>query len=303
LLSALCYTGANVFLRAVDDCDPFWVSAMKALPTVVALGPVVALLRIRGRQLLPAPGGVAAIIAVGALAQVGGNASFQFSLGQIGVALAVPLSLGGMIVAAAIMGRVFLYEPVTLKAALALALLLAAIVVLSFGAGDARRSVVGLALAEATPWQVVAGVAAACFSGLAYSILNVVLRYFLTRQGASLPAILLTVALTGTVCLGTVTWLRIGLPGMLATRPLDLVLMLAAGSCNTIAFISLTRSLQLTSVVYVNALNATQATLASIAGVLIFHEALSPWLATGVALTIAGLLCLAHAHRAMRAPP
>jgi len=34
----------------------------------------------------------------------------------------------------------------------------------------------------------------------------------------------------------------------------------------------------------------------------IFREALSPWLTLGVGLTIAGLVCLAHAHRGMREP-
>jgi DME family drug/metabolite transporter len=301
LLSALSYTGANAFLRSVAHCDPFWVSAMKALPTVVALAPLVAVIALRGQRLLPTPGSVIAIIAVGFLAQVGGNASFQFSLGVIGVALAVPLTLGGMIVAAAALGRVFLHEPVTLKAALALGLLFAAIVILSLGADEARRAVAETVIADSSPWRLTAGVAGACFSGLAYSILNVVLRYYMTRHGASLPATLFTVALTGTICLSTIAWLRIGSPGILATRPQDVGLMLAAGVCNTVAFVSLTRSLQLTSIVYVNALNATQATLAALAGVLIFREALSPWLALGVGLTIAGLLFLARAHRAMRA--
>ena len=123
----------------------------------------------------------------------------------------------------------------------------------------------------------------------------------MTRHGASLPATLFTVALTGTICLSTIAWLRIGSPAMLATRPQDLALMLTAGVCNTVAFVSLTKSLQLTSIIYVNALNATQATLAALAGVLIFQEALSPWLALGIGLTIAGLLFLARAHRAMRA--
>jgi drug/metabolite transporter (DMT)-like permease len=76
--------------------------------------------------------------------------------------------------------------------------------------------------------------------------------------------------------------------------------MLGAGLCNTVAFISLTKSLQLTSVVWVNALSATQATLAALAGVLIFQEALSSYLALGVGLTVAGLLVLAWAHRGMR---
>jgi drug/metabolite transporter (DMT)-like permease len=78
--------------------------------------------------------------------------------------------------------------------------------------------------------------------------------------------------------------------------------MLAAGVCNTVGFTALTKSLQLTNVVYVNALNATQATLAALAGVLLFQEALSPWLAAGVLLTIAGLGSMAIAHRKMQEP-
>jgi DME family drug/metabolite transporter len=88
---------------------------------------------------------------------------------------------------------------------------------------------------------------------------------------------------------------------MLATTAADLAIMLAAGICNTVAFLALTKSLQLNSIVYVNALNATQATLAALAGVMIFREKLSPWLVVGIGLTILGLMVLAQAHRAMRA--
>jgi len=232
------------------------------------------------------------------IGQLGGNIAFQWALSQVGLALTVPLSLGGMILAAAILGRVFLYEPVTPKAALALALLLAAISVLFVGAKEAS---ITLADAPVPLWRLIGGVAAACLCGVAYAILNVILRYCITR-GAPLPTTLFTVSIVGLLALGLISWLRIGHRGMLETNSHDLALMLGAGLCNTVAFVSLTKSLQLTSVVYVNALNATQATLAAIAGVLIFGEALSPWLALGVALTIAGLMCLAHAHRAMRLP-
>lgn len=298
LFSAFVYTCANAFLRAVDDCDPVWVSAVKAVPTVVAMIPVMAAMVSRGRKVLPPPAMLAAIGVGGLIGQLGGNISFQWALGQIGVALTVPLSLGGMIVGAAILGRIFLYEPVTLKAALALTLLLAAIGVLSLGAEDAGRSVAQTTLPT---WQLAAGVTAACLSGTAYAILNVILRYCITR-GAPLPTTLFTVSIVGLISLGLISWLRSDQNGMWKTTPAQLGLMLAAGLCNTVAFISLTKSLQLTSVVYVNALNATQATLATLAGVLIFGEALSPWLAIGVGLTIAGLMCLAQAHRAMRVP-
>lgn len=260
------------------------------------MGVVVAALAMRGQRVLPRPRMLAGVALGGLAGQLGGNIAFQWALSQIGLALTVPLSLGGMIVFAAVLGRVFLHEPVTLKAAYALALLLAAIAVLSLGARTASQQV---AQAPVPLMHIVAGVAAACLSGLAYSVLNVVLRYCVTR-GAPLPATLWTVSFVGLVALSAIAALRIGPRAMLETAPRDWQFMLAAGLCNTVAFISLTKSLQLTSIVYVNALNATQATLAAVAGVLVFHEPLSEWLAIGVGLTIAGLFMLAKAHRGMR---
>jgi drug/metabolite transporter (DMT)-like permease len=298
LFSAFVYTCANAFLRAVDDCDPVWVSAIKAVPTVAAMTPVVALWAFRGKKVLPDWNLLAMICAGGLIGQLGGNISFQWALSQIGVALTVPLSLGGMILGAAVLGRVVLYEPVTPMAAASLALLLAAIAVLSLGAQTAGRE---MAHADVSFWRLAAGVAAACGSGCSYAILNVILRYCVTRS-APLPTTLLAVSITGLVVLGIMSWLRIGHRGMLATTGGDLALMLAAGVCNAAAFVALTKSLQLTSVVYVNALNATQATLAALAGVLIFSEPLSSWLALGVGLTILGLMCLAKAHRKIEQP-
>jgi len=298
LFAAFVYTGANSFLRAVDGCDPVWVSAMKAVPTTVLMAPVLLAMYARGQRVFPSLPLLASIAAGGLVGQLGGNISFQWALGQIGVALTVPLSLGGMILGAAILGRVFLGEPVTARSALALVLLLASIAVLSLGA---RGASVSVARQLVPSWQLACGVAAACLSGVAYSVLNVILRYCVLR-GTSLPTTMFTVSTTGLVALGVLSWLKIGHAGILATAPGDLARMLAGGLCNTVAFVSLTKSLQLTSVVYVNALNATQATLAALAGVLIFGEALSPWLTLGVALTISGLGCLAWAHQAMRSP-
>jgi drug/metabolite transporter (DMT)-like permease len=179
-----------------------------------------------------------------------------------------------------------------------MALLLAAIAVLSFGAGDALKSVTA---ATATWQQITAGVGAGCLSGLAYAILNVVIRYGVVR-GMPLPTTLFVVAFMGMVSLGGLSWLRIGGAGIRSTAPDDLTMMLLAGLCNALAFLALTKSLQLTSVVYVNALNATQAMLAAMAGVLIFQEAPSPWLLAGVALTIAGLLLLTRTRQNVAVP-
>src|SRR5439155_5766901 len=143
------------------------------------------------------------------------------ALGQIGVALTVPLSLGGMILGAAILGRVFLHEPVTPKAAVALVLLLAAICVLSLGADDAGKAVTRTSVPA---WQLAAGVATACLSGVAYAILNVILRYCITR-GAPLPTTLFTVSIVGLFSLGLISSLRIGPTDIVATTPAQLGLM------------------------------------------------------------------------------
>src|SRR4029453_9643548 len=110
LASACIYTAANSFLRSVKDCDPVWVSAIKAIPTVVFMTPWLLFMIARGQRVLPAWPITLMITAAGLVGQLIGNTSFQWALGEVGVALTVPLSLGGMIVSAAILGRVFLHE-------------------------------------------------------------------------------------------------------------------------------------------------------------------------------------------------
>jgi DME family drug/metabolite transporter len=82
-----------------------------------------------------------------------------------------------------------------------------------------------------------------------------------------------------------------------ATPSADLAVMLLAGTLNAFSFIFMTKALQLTNVAYAYALNATQATMGALAGVLLFHEATTPWLGLGVALTIAGLLYMSRKDR------
>jgi drug/metabolite transporter (DMT)-like permease len=297
LFSAVGYTAANACLRAVSDCDPIWVSAMKAIPTLVMVAPWIAVQACRGRKILPELH-ILWLLAMGALiGQLIGNVVFQWSLGVIGLALAVPLTLGTIILGGALLGRTLLHEPLTVRMLAAVITLIAAIAVLSLGAGDAHRSVAGQTARElADGWLVALGVAGAMLSGLAYSILGVVIRYGVKGR-ASLSITLFTVSLLGAVSLGGWSHWRIGWQGMWNTSPDDFVMMLAAGIFNAVAFLALTKALQLANLVYVNALNATQATMAAIAGVLIFHEAPSGELALGVVLTIAGLLMMKPGRR------
>ena len=58
------------------------------------------------------------------------------------------------------------------------------------------------------------------------------------------------------------------------------------------AFWALTKALQLSSVLFVNGLNASQTALAALAGVLMFDEPLTRAMVSGVALTALGLLLM-----------
>ena len=57
------------------------------------------------------------LVAAGLLGQLAGNVCFQFALGVVGISLAVQLTLGSMIVFGALLGRIFLHEPISTRMA------------------------------------------------------------------------------------------------------------------------------------------------------------------------------------------
>lgn len=306
LASAVGYTATNALLRAVDTLDPVWVSAVKAIPTTLLIGPWLLLQLIRREQVFPPLTAALGVLLAGLVGQLGGNVAFQWALGQVGLAITVPLTLGGMIVAASVLARIYLHEPITPRAAIALGVLILAIVVLSIGAEQVHELVPGAITSPVSSswqtWAVALGVGAGIGSGFAYAILNVAIRNAINK-GASLPFTLVTVSISGILSLMLLSYFRIGLEQMAATKPVDWQLMLLAGVGNALSFVALTISLRLTSVVYVNALNATQAAMAAIAGLLFFGEVLSPWLLVGLALTVIGLLYMRQGKSAQDVPP
>jgi drug/metabolite transporter, DME family len=293
LTSAVGYTAANAFLRSVADCDPVWVSAVKAFPNLVLVGPWLLVHYQRGQPVLPRRDVLIKLALAALVGQLGGNVLFQWSLSVVGMALAVPLCLGSIILSGALLGRFVLNEPLTGRTLTSVAVLIGAIGVLSSGAGQAQRAVAESLHtgSQGGAWLVASGVAAAITSGLAYSILGVVIRYGVTGR-ASLAATMFIVGVVGTFSLGSLTLWRIGWQGIVATEPDDMALMLLAGVMNTAGFVALVKALQLATLVYVNGLNATQATMAAVAGVVFFQEALSPELGLGVLLTIVGLVLM-----------
>lgn len=269
-----------------------WVSCVKAFPTVFMTVPWLMLLAIRGRQVVPTRRAIASLALAATFAQLGGNVLFQVALGGIGIALTVPLTLGAMIVTGAILGRFVLQEQITWRSLFSMLVLISSIVVLSVGAGTAQESLNNLqGLQAGNELRVIKGVASSIVAGFSYALLGTVIRKNVSGR-VRLPAALFIVSVVGAVGLGAMSLCRIGIAGIEATEPIDWQLMILAGLCNAVAFLSLTKSLQLTGVVHVNALNASQVAMAAIAGLLIFDEPLTVALASGVFMTGIGLLLM-----------
>lgn len=399
-MAAIFYTATNIFLRSAADLDPWLVSAIKTVPTVLGAGSWMFVSAWQGWRVLPRPRQLVLVAAAGLFAHFAGNLCFQFSLGVVGIALAVPLSLGMLILGSALLGRIVLLEPLNMQTILALATLLLAIGALSSGAREAskqllktatghqvapadrrqemeynrpsasaaepkdpsfqlaqpelphspqdqpvsqsaasgeprsRRQASGTAVASVTPptrtpdeplpssvspsaprttgseaalgqneppirttgtstpaWLATLGVLAACMSGFAYALLGMAIRRSVTND-VSVAAATFTVAWVGLVTLVPITTYKLGWEAWTSLTREDWLITLLAGICNVIAFVALSRALQLTTLVYVNAMNASQVAMASLAGILIFGEVPSTALAVGVGLTVLGLLAM-----------
>lgn len=320
LCSAVGYTAANACLRASASYDPVWVSSVKAFPTVALFGPPLLVRLLAGRERTPTWRQMIALIIAALICQLLGNVVFQWSLGVIGMALAVPLTLGAMIIGAAVMGRIFLHEPVTRLMAVSLVILVVAAFILSLGAGEASTAAARDRHTAATPSivqtdtpsaeslpaksssispLVFAGVGAACLSGLAYALLGVVIRS-VVRDSLSVFMTMVIVTLTGVVALGAASLYSPGLGIILQTPKPAFAMMVLAGVFNAVAFLALTKSLQLIPVARVNALNATQAAMGALAGIVLFAEPSSWYLWLGVGLTAVGLLLMRRPVRWQR---
>jgi len=269
------------------ECDPFWVISGRELVATMLVGPWVAYRALRGWPTLPRGRTLRNILLVGVLIQVAGNVSFQWALGIVGLAVTVPAVFAVSITSGAALGRTVLGERVSVRSAAAMALPLASLGLLAVGAEAVGQSIAKTGAIG--PAVIALGVAAAGLAGGVYSLLNIVIRHSVTRT--TLPcAVAFLVPLTGVVSVGPIALLRSGLPALSSDSFEQILLMAAAGFFNIIGFLAFIHGLQRTTVVYANAVNASQVAMAAVAGMAIFAEPSNPWLVLGVGLTIIGIV-------------
>ncbi|MCE9608182.1 MAG: DMT family transporter [Planctomycetia bacterium] len=297
LVSAVLYTVTNMCLKAASESnlDPYWIACLKAVPTLVLAGVIVGWDRTRGRPMALSAKSWFWLTLTGLLAHIGGNVAFQWGLGIVGLAAAVPLTFSMILVGGALLGRFWLGEGITPRSVVAIATLCVSIVLLGMHAEAARARQPDETVAY-TPFWVGVAIGVVCFSGIAYAVLGVAIRRMVTGGAASAP-VLLVISIAGVTSLGWFSVARLGIDGILATSSHDFQVMLWAGIFNAVAFFLLTKAFHLIPVAYVNVVNASQTALAALAGVFYFHEPSTSALIAGVGLMVAGLFMMDRPRR------
>ncbi len=288
VISALGYTGSNICLRqlAGDEVSYIMTICVKELVAVAVVGPWLIGEWLRGKRLFPGLPTLGLLVVVGLAVQLVGNVGQQFAFGTVGLAVTVPIVLCLMLTTAPLLGRVVLKERVSHRTVGALALLIASILALSIGAGQDAETT-----AQPARWLAAWAVLAASAAGVTYATLTVTIRSTVTRGVPQMVVVFVTTGV-GALSLGLLSLREAGLDPWRTLPAHHLTWMLASGALNLIAFVAITKGLQLTSVVNVNLLNASQVAMAAVAGVVLFGEPNTFWLRVGVAMTIAGMILI-----------
>jgi drug/metabolite transporter, DME family len=291
VLSAIAYTAYNVCLRDVSQqCDPAWINCVQASVSAAVFGLYLLWRAVRGLPALPPWRELLALLVVGLVTQLGG-VLFVLGMSIVGVAVTATLQTGGMLAISAILGLLVLGERVSRLQISAIFLITLAVVFLSMGtesadAATAKRMSTAI---------ILLGIAAGLLAGFAFAVLTVGIRKTVTGN-TSPQAIVFLINLMGVVVLGPWSAYQLGFQTLVQTAPCDLAMMLAAGVFNLLAFLLVTKSLQMISVVRFNVINNGLTTvLTAVVGIVLLSE---PWNSTsllGILLSMAGIVAISCA--------
>ena len=287
IVSAIAYTGANIALRDLSRSEgvawAMWVASIKAVPCCLTSWAFVLYRRSQGKQSLPPAKFFLPLLCAALMMQFGGNAAFTWALSKAGLVLTVPMTFSTLICGSAILGRIVLGEPIGRRTVASIVILLLSIICLSVAAD---RSSTGADFATVAGGMCLAGIA-----GLSYGANSIVIRRFLGSQ-LSVSSIIVVMSTTGVFVLGTVAFISVGTDRIANTTPHEWRSLVCAGLANAVAFYSVSTALKYIPAVRANLLNASQTAMCAAAGVLFFQEQITPLLACGIGLTIAGLALL-----------
>ena len=291
VFSSFCYTASIIALRAVtgEGADwAAWVSCLKAAPTVAAAIAVLAYKAMRGTTTWPSLRMTVALLAAGTVMQLLGNVGFQWGLALGGMAFTVPVSQASLLICGAVLGVIWIGERVSRRSVSAMAVLIAAICLLTLDADQIAESVAGQGGTKLILLTVAMGLAA----GFGWGQAGVVIRQA-AKSGVSTAVTILLLSSTAIIVLGVGVLARQGADWIVQrTSAREFWISMVAGGFTSIAFFALTAALKHISIVRANLINASQIALTSLAGVWLFNEPMTRWMIIGTGLTIGGLLLM-----------
>ncbi|MBK95728.1 MAG: hypothetical protein CMJ79_08425 [Planctomycetaceae bacterium] len=291
-VSSVGYSAANVFLRAVDDCDPVWVSCIKAVPTILIVFPWLVWRYQKVERKICPPKLVLGLVTLSIVSHYVGNVGFQWSLNKIGMSLAVPICLGVLIVTGALVDWWFLKDKPSARTIGSMVILITAVVVLSTGGKEAFAQLKKLLdNPDANPYLLTFAIGAVIISGVNYGVFGAVIKV-VGNRGVSQPAIMTIISVTGFLFLLVLSSQNGAWDEQHNLEFNNLAQMTLAGICNAIAFVALVSAIKILSVTRYNLVNASQAALGAISGAVIFDEPVSVWMVLGIVLTVIGLMVM-----------
>jgi drug/metabolite transporter, DME family len=286
LLSAVFYSAANIFLRQLAEleADPAWVICLKETTAVLIVGPWLLWQLSRGVRPTCNPRALRLLILTALAVQLIGNLGIQWAFGIVGLIISLPIVFSTLLIGSALMGVILLHESLSTRSVAAMTVVISSIVLLSIGVAQQSST----ATSPSGPLLTALAIATAGVGGMVYAGMGATLRYAANAR-VSIPVMVVVVTGTGTITLGILSLVRLGPAEMLATDRTVVGWIIASGLCNVIAFLFITKGLQLTTLAHANVLNASQVAFGALAGILLFREPYNSWLLSGVALTIFGI--------------
>ena len=313
LFAAAAYSVANMALRQLARTDggagwDMWVAGTKAFPTFFIAVTLIAWRRLNGLHSFAEWSFVWPIALAAIFNQLGGNLPFQMSLRVIGLAVSVPICFASIICSGAVVGRIVLGDQVSIRSAISMGLMVAAIVFLSSGANSRTTSTVSpAAVTEDVPQPettaaptaldasagpgVTVGVLLSIVSELCYGITGVFIRKAV-RSHMPVAATLFLFSAAGFLILVPGSLLLLPLAEITRTSPEDWITIAIAGTFNAIGFFAITHAMRFLTISRANVINASQNAMCAVGAVTLFNEQLSWTAMAGICLTITGLLTL-----------
>ncbi|MBQ18079.1 MAG: hypothetical protein CMJ65_13235 [Planctomycetaceae bacterium] len=291
VFSSFCYTASIIALRdvvAVGVDWAAWISCLKAVPTVIIAAVVIAWQTRAGSIVWPSPRMIVVLLLTGTAMQLLGNVCFQLGLSLGGITMTVPLSQASLLISGAVLGLMMINERVSRRSIAAMMVLILAIAILSLDAGASTVSIAGREDPRAVMMTIGLGLAA----GFGWGLAGVVIRQVAT-SGVSTAVTIGLLSSTAIVVLGGGVLARRGTEWIAReTSTHEFWVTMLAGLFTAAAFFALTSAMRHITIVRANLLNASQISLTSLAGVLLFGEPFGRGMVVGTVLTVAGLLLM-----------